>query len=486
MELMENLVALVNELRRLPLETEWVEFKRNNYKPDMIGADISALANGSALAEKAFAYMVWGIDDVTHEIVGTTFNQQSVKIHGEEFDNWIRSTLSDNAEIDFHHLSIENKSVVLLRIGKAVNRPIDFKKTTYIRVGSYTKKLREIPSKETMLWDRLRANRFENEVAKTDAKAEDVIGLLNTQTYFDRLSRPYPTNSARVIQYLIEESMILKQDNGLYSITNLGALLFAKNLAAFDHLGRKTVRIISYLGDDKLQVNKEEQVESGYAVGFDGLLRLVNAMTPSEEVVSAGLREERNGYPPEAIRETIANALIHQDFTITGAGPMIEIFAHRIEVTNPGSLMVDSMRIIDAPPRSRNEALASLMRRMGICEERGTGWDRIALSCELKELPSAKIRGYESGTRVILYTGKSFSRISEEDREWACYMHACLCYVNNGEYMTNGSLRKRFGLGTKSQPVISKLIRRCVENRLVRPLDPATSPRYMKYVPSWA
>jgi predicted HTH transcriptional regulator len=360
---------------------------------------------------------VWGIDDMTHEIVGTTLNQQNMKIHGEEFDNWIRSMPSDNAEIDFHHLSIENKSVVLLSICKAVNRPVDFKKTTYIRVGSYTKKLREIPSKETMLWDKLRANLFEDEVAKTDARAEDVIGLLNTQTYFDRSSRPYPTKSTHVIQYLIEENMILKQDNGLYSITNLGALLFAKNLAAFDHLGRKTVRIISYLDDDKLSVNKEEQVESGYAVGFDGLLRLVNAMTPSEEVVSEGLREERSGYPPEAIRETIANALIHQDFTITGAGPMIEIFAHRIEVTNPGSLMVDSMRIIDAPPRSRNEALASLMRRMGICEERGTGWDRIALSCELKELPSAKIRGYESGTRVILYTGKSFSKISEEDRE---------------------------------------------------------------------
>lgn len=162
-------------------------------------------------------------------------------------------------------------------------------------------------------------------------------------------------------------------------ITNLGALLFAKNLAYFNHLGRKSVRTISYAGDDKLSVNKEEQIEAGYAVGFDGLLRLVSAMTPSEEVVSAGLREERNGYPPEAIREAI---------------------------TNPGSLMVDSMRIIDTPPRSRNEAIASLMRRMGICEERGTGRDRIALSCELRELPSTKIWNYEATTRVILYTGK--------------------------------------------------------------------------------
>lgn len=483
---MENCVALVNELRRLPLETEWVEFKHDNYTPEMIGADISALANGAALAGRAFAYMVWGIDDATHDIVGTTFDKQHLKVGGEEFDNWLRSLLSDNAEIDFHQVVIGGKNVVLLRIGKAVNRPVAFKKTTFIRVGSYTKKLHEIPSKEAVLWDKLRANRFENEAARVDVKGEEVISLLDTQTYFDRLSRLYPTNSTNVIEYLLEENVIFRQDNGLYTITNLGALLFAKNLASFNHLGRKSVRIISYAGDDKLSVNKEEQIESGYAVGFDGLLRLVSAMTPSEEVVSAGLREERNGYPPEAIREAIANALIHQDFTITGTGPMIEIFAHRIEITNPGSLMVDSMRIIDTPPRSRNEAIASLMRRMGICEERGTGWDRIALSCELRELPSAKIRNYEAATRVILYTGKSFAKISEEDREWACYMHACLRYVNNGEYMTNGSLRKRFGLGTKSQPVISKLIRRCVEKGLIRPLDPDTSPRYMKYVPLWA
>lgn len=199
------LVALINELRRLPLEPEWVEFKHDNYARGMIGADISALANGATLAGRSFAYMVWGIDDVTHDILGTKFDKQNLKVGGEEFDNWIRFLLSDNAEIDFHHAVIDDKHVVLLRIGKAVNRPVTFKKTTFIRVGGYTKRLHEIPSKEAVLWDKLRANRFENEAARMDVKAEEVISLLDTQSYFDRLSRLYPTTSTSVIEYLLEE-----------------------------------------------------------------------------------------------------------------------------------------------------------------------------------------------------------------------------------------------------------------------------------------
>lgn len=76
---MENLDKLVNELRKLPNELQWVEFKHNNYKPEMIGKDISALANSATLCEKQRAYMIWGVDDTTHEIVGTEFNLQSLK-----------------------------------------------------------------------------------------------------------------------------------------------------------------------------------------------------------------------------------------------------------------------------------------------------------------------------------------------------------------------------------------------------------------------
>ena len=65
---MQNLEKLVNEIRKLPNETPWVEFKHNNYDPVMIGKSICALANSAALNERPCSYMLWGIHDETHEI----------------------------------------------------------------------------------------------------------------------------------------------------------------------------------------------------------------------------------------------------------------------------------------------------------------------------------------------------------------------------------------------------------------------------------
>ena len=74
---MENLELLVRELVKLPNENECVEFKHKNFDPEMIGQDISALANSAAYKGKDKAYMVWGIHNETHDILGTKYNQYS-------------------------------------------------------------------------------------------------------------------------------------------------------------------------------------------------------------------------------------------------------------------------------------------------------------------------------------------------------------------------------------------------------------------------
>jgi predicted HTH transcriptional regulator len=150
-----------------------------------------------------------------------------------------------------------------------------------------------------------------------------------------------------------------------------------------------------------------------------------------------------------AVREAVANALIHQDFSVTGTGPVVEIFEKRMEITNSGTPLVDVKRIIDNPPKSRNEKLAALMRRLRMCEELGTGWDKIVISSEMLQLPAPKIELYEDSTRVTLFSEVPFSSISAEDRLWACYLHACIKQVQ-GEQLTNSSLRKRFGLRDSS------------------------------------
>ena len=482
---MENLDILVNELRTMPNETGWLEFKHNNYDCDMIGQDISALANSAALAEKSCAYMVWGIHDQTHELIGTTYDQYALKKGNQEIENWLRSLLSKNADFEFHSIIMNNKKIVVLIIYRATNQTVTFKKVDYIRIGSYTKKLSEFPTMQAQLWDRLRTTRYEELISKKDLNKEDVLQLLDYSTYFDLKQESQPGNQENILHYLLEEGIVIKQDNGLYGITNMGAVLFAKRLTDFPSISRKAIRVVQYRGDNRLEMLKEDIGNKGYAIGFEGLIHYIEALLPSEEVIKGAFREKLTAYPLLAIRETVANAIIHQDFSITGSGPVVEIFDKRIEITNPGTPLVDIRRIIDNPPKSRNEKLASLMRRLRMCEELGTGWDKIATSCEIMQLPAPKITLYEENMKVTLFSENSFSNLSAEDKLWSCYLHACIKQVS-GEFLTNSSLRERFGLKESSSASISRLIKDAVNAKLIKPLDSKTAPRYMKYIPIWA
>ena len=237
---MENLDKLVNELRKLPNETQWLEFKHNNYEPAMIGQDISALSNSAAMCEKSCAYMLWGIDDKTHEIRGTDYNLQTLKKGNQELENWLRSLLSRNADFEFHTVQMNGKDVGVLIIYRAANQTVMFEKVDYIRVGSYTKKLNEYPALQAQLWDRIRNTKFEERYAKQDLDLADALRLLDFAAYFDIRNIPQPSDNDGVAHYMVEEGIIAKQDNGLYAITNLGAILLAKRLTDFPRISRKS------------------------------------------------------------------------------------------------------------------------------------------------------------------------------------------------------------------------------------------------------
>jgi len=429
--------------------------------------------------------MLWGVDDKTHEIVGTTYDLQTLKKGNQELESWLRDLLSKNADFQFHSVQMDDKRVGVLIIYKATNQTVMFGKVDYIRVGSYTKKLSEYPALQAQLWDRIRNSRFEEQYAKQDLELREALQLLDYTIYFDLKGIPLPTNINGIAHYMLEEEIIVKHDNDLYAITNLGAILFAKRLSSFPRIARKAIRVIQYKGNNRLDILKEDVGTKGYAAGFTGLIKYIEALIPTQEIISGAIREKKSAYPILAIREAVANALIHQDFSITGTGPLVEIFQNRIEITNPGTPLVDIKRIIDNPPRSRNEKLAALMRRLGICEELGTGWDKIVESCERLQLPAPKIDLYEESTKVTLFSEIPFSSIPAEDKLWACYLHACIKYVQ-GEQLTNSSLRERFGLKNSSAGSISRLIKEAVEKKLIKPLDPTTAPRYMKYIPVWA
>ena len=451
----------------------------------MIGEDISALANSAVLADRSHAYMIWGVEDGTHDIIGTKVRLKQAKKGNQELENWLRYLLSKNVVFDFQSVDIDGKHIEIIVIAKALGVPVTFEKNDYIRVGSYTKKINEFPVLQAQLWDKLRHEQFEDTYVKIDLPLQQVLHLLDCDAYFETLQIPVPTEPEGYAHYLEEEGIIQKQDNGLYAITNLGAILFAKKLSDFSRLGRKAIRIVQYEDNNRLTILKEETTSEGYAISLEKAVKYVNTLLPSKEDINAVRRTTRSSFPLPAIREAIANAIIHQDFYISGAGPVIEVFANRIEITNPGAPLVEIMRIVDNPPKSRNEKLASFMRRLGMCEELGRGWDRMVITCELQRLPAPRIQIYQDSTKVSLFSHYEFSNLSIEDKLWASYLHACTRYVE-GDALTNSSLRERFGLKETSAGSISRLIKEVTDKKWIKPLDPTTARRYMKYIPFWA
>lgn len=245
------------------------------------------------------------------------------------------------------------------------------------------------------------------------------------------------------------------------------------------------MRVIQYRGNNRLETLREQVGTKGYASGFEGMISFINSLLPANEVIGQALRETVTVFPELAVRELVANALIHQDFFITGAGPMVEIFENRIEISNPGEPLVDTNRFVDSPPKSRNETLASLMRRMRICEERGSGWDKVVAMTEVYQLPAPLVEATGESTRVVLFAPRPLSKMDKADRVRAVYLHACLRYVNR-EHLTNASVRQRFGIEPRNIATASRLIREAVEAGFVVPYDPGAAPKLMRYVPAWA
>lgn len=357
--------------------------------------------------------------------------------------------------------------------------------TAYIRIGSATPPLAEHPDRQRALWANLRPYAWERGVARQFVAADEVAELLDVGSYFDRVDRPSPAGRDRLLEELAQERLIAPDVGGKWNVLNLGAILFARNLGDFEFgLERKAVRFVAYDGDGRTStVTHRSEFREGYAVCIDAVNDRVNTLVPAPEDNGAVVRQAVPLFPSVAVRELIANALIHQDMTITGAGPMVELFKNRLEITNPGAPLVAEERFLDAPPQSRNEALAALMRRMGLCEEGGTGIDKVVEAVETAQRPPPEFRAEANATRVTLFGPRRFSELTTDERLRACYLHAGLTYLQGGR-MRNTSLRNRLGVSERNAAQVSKVIRQALDRELIRSAD-ATRPR-SGYVPFWA
>ncbi len=482
--IIKAIAYLDKSLGKVPTELNEIDWKIDlSPKNEKLCQHISAFSN-----MPGGGFLVFGIDNNTAEIIGIDKPKADNII--ERLASHCRDGVNPLVKMDHSIETYRDKELLFIYFQESAVKPVHIQgktiEDTYIRSGGTTRKASRQEVGALMLnsksptWEELHASKLLTDV--------EVITLLEYDKILELLGKPIPTDIKEILKWMEDEKMIVDVDGKGYYITNFGAVASAKDLNKFDGLARKTVRLIKYEGKNKSGASKEYPGKRGYAVGFEALIIFIQGLLQDSEIIKNALRVNTSIYPEKALRELIANILIHQDFTIRGSGPMIEIFEDKIVFSNPGKLLPSKKidRLIRTTPESRNEILASAFRRFNICEERGSGLEKAVMSIELFGLPPLKFEELENSFKVTMYAPKKYAEMTNDERIEACYQHSVIEYYGNGGF-NNASLRKRFGMHDKQASQISLLISNAIEKGKIKPKDPDNaSKKFTLYVPYWA
>jgi ATP-dependent DNA helicase RecG len=484
---MKSWMAKALDLLNASLETPRHELNECDWKA-ALSPDKKRLTDLSAFANQpGGGYLVFGVDDTgaAHGV-----DEETVEAVVIQLANLGRQGLEPPVALDHAVEDYGSARLLFVHVPESPVKPVHLRgkglEEAFIRSGGTTRKASRQEIGTLML--NSRTPRWEELHASVLLPDTEFIQKLNTEPIHRMLERPAPTTRDEMLAWMESERFIVREPSGGGYVTNLGAIAAARKLADYPDLSRKAARVVVYDGLNKAKTKLEQEGVKGYAVSFQGLLEFVMSVLPQSEVIEQALRRKRTVYPEIALREIIANALIHQDFSITGTGPMIEVFDDRIEVSNPGGLLPSKRldRLIGTQPESRNELLARAFRRYKICEERGSGLLKAGLQVELYGLPPIEFTAGPNHFKVTLYTPRTFAQMSARERLEACYQHAVLKYYSDSA-MTNKTLRERLKMSEKQRSMVSVLIQEAIDSKLIKSADPSNkSKKFAEYVPFWA
>lgn len=469
---------LKDSLEPVPCELNEIDWKSGlSDKSERLAQHISAFAN-----HLYGGVLVYGVNDD-----GSLFSLPKEQIDEivKKLGNIAHNNLSSHIQIEHSVQCYEGHNLLFIYIPEEIEKPVHLRGkdiyASYYRSGGQTLKM---STKQVQaLIAKTRGISFEENAALDNLTQEQVFELLDYQTLFRLLDKNVPKSTDTILS-MLKEMGYCTETNDIWTITNLGAILFARLLQKFPSLSGREIVVRKYEGQNNRQLQFEQHGGLGYAVGFEGLIDFIMRNTGKEVIDVA--RNIEPIYPRVAVREFVANALIHQDFSIDGSPISIEIFSNRLVVTNPGAPLNNIARLIDLPPRSRNEKLAQSMLLLGLCERRGSGVDRAIEAVEKMFLPPVKFQSLDDYTRISLFPQKPFAEMTKREKIMACYQHACLMYEDNIA-INNQSIRERFGLNKNQASIASRILADAIDEKLIKPVDEeSVSKKFSTYVPFYA
>lgn len=482
----DRLASRVHRFLALKGELPWIEFKENsNVTGPEIAKYVSALGNSATLHDEPAGYLVWGVSD-DQRLVGTSFDPLRAKAKGnEDLLPWLHRSINPTPDINFDELTLEGKKVVLLRIPAAQRSPYTFDGQRFIREGNYTKNLLSTPDKERTLWKKLNQFDVENQVVAENIDPSAIGDYLSMDAFFSNRPEVPHVEGQSLADVLKQHGAITYSHEQGWCIPAWSALMYAHRINDYAPLHNLAPRVTHFDAPTRKNIKREWTFDEGYVLSFPKIMELFEAIRPGGETIDpSGRRVVTPPLPTIAFREVYANALMHQDLEDIGRFITVEIFSDHVDVTNPGSPLVEPKRFIDSASKTRNPALGEALRQARFVEQRGSGWDKIVSSLEEQHFPPALIRTNGS-TTVTLSAYRPFRMMNPTERMEAVYQHTCLRFLEN-QPVNNSSVRARFGLDDSQASQTSRLLKTTVDAGLIRPYDPSAGTKSLRYIPNWA
>lgn len=409
-------IELVDRLRANPAETEWLEFKRAGLEPQRIGECLSAIANSMAPSGRFEGYLLLGIDDSTHEVVGTMFDPFSARVGNQELMLWLTTGMSPCPRITAQVVRHPKGNVVVFTTGPAHGQPVSFRGIDYVRVGSSTTRLRRHPEIEREIWTR--RHDWPAEVCERASMSNLDQGALNKAR--KNFIKRHPRQEKRVKDWddvtLLNKAYVL--DNG--AITNAALLLLGKPESV--SLIAPAVAMLSWAQRDADGREIDNDLfRPPFLLASNRLVakirsRNIRAMPPDS------LFPERIAqYDTWVLREALHNCIAHQDYLRRFRASVLEYPDH-ILLTNAGTFLpgnVEDVLKLNSPQSiTRNPFLAGAMRELDMIDIQGGGIRRMFESQKQRFLPMPDYDLSRSGWVSVTIPGRildeSYTRLLME------------------------------------------------------------------------
>lgn len=405
----EYLKNLVQQLVNEPNEQEWLEFKENYHSAEEIGQRISALANGACLCNKRYGYLIYGVKDDDHSIVGATFDPKTKKAKGnEDLEFWLVTRLSPRIDFKIHQLDIDGKNIILFEIPATSGTPVSFLHEAYIRVGSYTKKLKDHPEKAKKLWQSMSTD-WSAEICQ-DATLEDLdpIAIATARQLFirknPRIAEDVPTWND--VTFLNKARLTIKG-----KITNTAIVLLGLPESA--HFINPVVAQITWILKGADGIEKDyEHFYTPLLLAVDEVYKKIRNLKYRYLIDGTLFPEEVDQYDPYIIREALSNAIAHQDYRMRGRITIVEKEDSTLTFQNYGSFLpvsIENVILGDSPEQKyRNTFLVNAMMQLNLIDTIGSGIRRMFLKQREKFFPMPDY-DLENNRVQVKITGKVIS-----------------------------------------------------------------------------